>query len=93
MCRSIRHFKHGCSDLAAQVSAVSLQVIRKPSSITVAGTSLGAPGLGVMLDMKMGAIQLDGQKCSKTSVINICCVREPSSGQKTWSLALKQFMI
>lgn len=63
--RSIRRFKRGCSDLAALVSAVSLQVILKPSSITVAGTSLGAPGLGVMLDVKMGAIQLDGQKCSK----------------------------
>lgn len=90
--KSIHRLKRSCSDPAAQVFAVPLQVILKPSSIAVPGTPLGVPGLGVTLSMEMGAIQLDGRKCSKTLVINICRVRAPSSGQRTGPLTLKQFM-
>lgn len=37
----------------------------------MASTFLGPPSLGIMVDMEMGAIQLDGWECSKILVIHI----------------------
>ena len=71
-------FRHSCSSgLATQVFPVSLQVILNPSSVAFgSSTPLGAPGLSILLDTEMGAIHLDGWKCSKILVISILLCEE-----------------
>lgn len=59
----------------------------------MASAFLGLPGLGIVLDMEKGAIQLDGWECSKILVIDILPHEEITFWTEIMVTSFKQFII